>query len=158
MKKILIIINTLLVFSIYRWHQHQVEVDYEVYQKKRANLSVICPELYPEEKLKIKINNINILTMGNNTMSHSFWKYFYFPDNINVIEVNMYYRDKRKFYKIFRDTLDYAKRRSIIISRTFPKGMTKQTYRPYGFVPMDSAERKITLVDDSVHFKGMRLY
>lgn len=158
MKKI--ITNIFLYFSICSCYQRRVDINYEVDQKKEANFSVVCPELYPKEKLQVKINNSIILNVigDDTTGSHSFWRCFYFPNNINTVEIDMYYKGNKKFHKVFHDTLNYAKNQSIIISRTFPKGMTKQTYRPYGFVPMDSAERKIMLVDDSVYYKGMRLY
>jgi len=32
--------------------------------------------------------------------------------------------------------------------------MTKEHYTSYGFVPMDSADRKIILVDDSVDYQN----
>ncbi|ALJ00739.1 hypothetical protein [Rufibacter tibetensis] len=139
--------------------QEQERKDYEVQENELANFSVISPELYPEERLEVKLNGELVVETGINTSwTHSFWKHFYYPDSIKLIEVSIYYKGEKKLEKVYRDTLMTSNSRSIIVSRTFPKGITKENYKQHGFVPMDSADRKITLVDDSVHYKNTWVY
>ena len=100
-----------------------------------------------------------MIETGNDTApTYLFWKHFRFPDSIRLIEVTTYYKGEKKIEKVYRDTLMNSNSRSIIVSRTFPIGMTKESYNSFGFVPMDSADRKITLVDDSVHYKNTWIY
>lgn len=134
--------------------QKQERKDYQVQERESANFSVLSPELYPEERLIVKINGDVVLEEGNEaSFDTAFWKHFLYPDSIRIVEVTTFYKGEKKIEKVYRDTLKYANRRSVLISRTFPKGMTKENYEQFSFVAMDSADRKITLVDDSVHYK-----
>lgn len=154
-----LIIGAFCCLWLSSWIQEQEKKSYEVQEKESANFSVLSPELYPEERLEVKLNSELVLVTGNDTApTFSFWKHYNYPDSIKLIEVTTYYKGEKKVEKAYRDTLMNSNSRSIIVSRTFPKEMTKENYKPHGFVPMDSADRKIMLVDDSVHYKDTWLY
>ena len=131
--------------------------NYEVSTKDSANFSISGSYIYPDESVKIKVNDkVFFERKGKkSTGSPAFWLYFLYPDAIKKIQVITYYKGKKRQDKIFIDTLMQVKQRSIIISGPFPKGMTKETYKPYGFVPPEKSERLIILVDDADHYKGM---
>jgi hypothetical protein len=134
--------------------------DYRVKEKGSANFSVFVSMLYPKEHLLIKINDDLILDqIGKETTgSPTAYNYFRYPDSIKKIEVTSQYKGKVFLKKLFKDTLTNIAQRSIFISRPFPKGMTKKNYKPYGYLPIDSSDRNITLENDAVYYKGMLRY
>lgn len=130
--------------------------NYRVKEKDSANFSVFVSMLYPKEHLLVKVNDYIILdkigkdTTGNPTAMY----YFRYPDSIKKIEVTSQYKGKVFLKRLFRDTLTGVAQRTIFISRPFPKGITKDNYKPYGYVPIDSSDRNITLENDAVYYKG----
>lgn len=152
-----IVLIAVLLFGCKR----NVENNYRVSAKDSANFSVFISMLYPEEILVVELNDAFIIlndTGRQVTGSPSSYNYFWFPDSIRKISISGHYKDKVTFHKIFKDTLVDVAQRSVFISRPFPKGMTKETYERYGYMPIDSAERKITLEDDHTYFKDTWRY
>ncbi|GGH31448.1 hypothetical protein FAZ19_22465 [Sphingobacterium alkalisoli] len=132
-------------------------IDFQVSTKDSANFSVQFPELQFGEKIEIKINDeIIVSKIGDRAFSTSgFWNYYKYPGEIVKIEFLDYYHNQLKIRKIFADTLVESRQRTLIVSRPFPKGMTKENWKPYGFVSIDTGDRYIKLVADSVEFSGM---
>lgn len=134
--------------------------NYRVQEKDSANFSVFVSMLYPREHLLVKVNDHIVLdkigddTAGSPTSEY----YFYYPDSIKKIEVTSQHKEKVFFKRLFEDTLTNVAQRTVFISRPFPKGMTKDNYKPYGYVPIDSSDRNITLENDAVYYKGMLRY
>lgn len=130
--------------------------NYRVRRKDSANFSVFVSMLFPKEHLLVKVNDHVILDKigkditGSPTGEH----YFYYPDSIKKIEVVSQYKGKIILKRLFKDTLVGAAQRTIFLSQPFPKGMTKENYKPYGYVPIDSSDRNITLENDAVYYKG----
>lgn len=133
------------------------QYNFQVSTKDSANFSIQFPELQFEEVIEVRINDEIILTkIGKEPSGASgFWNYYRYPSAINKIEFIDYYKKKLKIRKIFTDTLNDSKQRTLIVSRPFPKGMTKINWRKYGFVSIDTGNRHVNLVDDSVEFHGM---
>lgn len=129
---------------------------YNVTKKDSANFSISGSYLYPEEKFEVKVNGELILTrIGEKGKGKpAFWMHFFYPNPIKKIQVTTYFKGKKRQEEIFTDTLVQVKQRTVIISGPFPKGMTKKTYKPYGFVPPEKSERLIFLVDDAIYYKG----
>ena len=134
--------------------------NYRVKEKNSANFSVFVSMLYPKEHLLVKVNGDLILDqVGENiTGSPTAYNHFHYPDSIKTIEVTSQYNGKVLFKRLFIDTLVNIAQRSVIISRPFPKGMTKENYKPYGYVSIDSSDRTITLINDAVYYKGTLRY
>lgn len=143
----------------YGCRNNEVE-NYRLKEKDSANFSVFVSMLYPKEHLLVKVNDYIILDkIGKDTIgSPTAMYYFRYPDSIRKIEVTSKYSAKVLFTRLFKDTLTNAAQRTIFISRPFPKGMTKENYKPYGYVPIDSSDRQITLENDAVYYKGMWRY
>lgn len=133
------------------------QVDFRVSTKDSANFSIQFPELQFGERIEIRINDEIILSkIGDEALgTAAFWNYYQYPRDISKIEFLDYYDDHLKIQKVFADTLVGSKQRTLIVSRPFPKGMTKENWRPYGFVSIDTGDRHVKLVDDSVEFSGM---
>jgi hypothetical protein len=134
--------------------------NYRVEEKDSANISVLVSMLYPKEHLLVKVNDHIILDkIGQDTTGSPTGEYYFrYPDSIIKIEVISQYKGKVLLKRLFRDTLTGVAQRSIFISRPFPKGMTKDNYKPYGYVPIDSSDRNITLENDAVYYKGLWQY
>ncbi|PTT02778.1 hypothetical protein DBR11_04040 [Pedobacter sp. HMWF019] len=135
--------------------QNKTTKDYGVGTKDSANFTVFLSMLYPKEHLLVKVNNQVIFDKVGEDIkgSPTGEYYFHYPDTIKKIEITSQFKGKIVLNKSFIDTLTEAKQRTLIISRPFPKGMTKENYKPYGYVPIDSSDRHITLVNDAVHHK-----
>lgn len=133
------------------------QYNFQVSTKDSANFSVQFPELQFEEAIEVRINDTIILTkMGTEPSGTSgSWDYYKYPSKINKIEFLDYYKKKLKIIKVFSDTLNDSKQRTLLVSRAFPKGMTNKNWRRYGFVSIDTGDRHVNLVDDSVQFNGM---
>jgi hypothetical protein len=131
--------------------------NYRVQEKDSANFSVFVSMLYPKEHLLVKVNDQIILNkIGKDTTgSPTAMYYFSYPNSIKKIEVTSHFNGKKFLNKLFKDTLTNVAQRTIFLSRPFPKGMTKDNYIPYGYVPIDSSDRHITLENDAVYYKGM---
>lgn len=136
------------------------ERKYQVSIKDSANISIFISMLYPKENLVFKVNGIVLLDeMGaDSTGNPTKYLYFKYPDTIRTIDIGSYYYGDTIFQKKIRDTLLDVKKRSVLISRPFPKGMTDKTYRNYGYVPIYESQRKVTLVDDYEYYKGTFTY
>lgn len=133
------------------------QYNFQVSTKDSANFSVQFPELQFEEAIEVRINDKIILSeIGTEPLGISgFWNYYRYPSKITKIEFLDYYKNKLKIRKVFSDTLNDSKQITLIVSRPFPKGMTKKNWKKYGFVSIDTGDRHVNLVDDSVQFNGM---
>jgi len=131
--------------------------NFQVSTKESANFSVQFPELQFEEAIEVKINDKIILSEigSEHSGTSGFWNYYRYPSKITKIEFLDYYKNKLKIRKVFTDTLNDSKQRTLIVSRPFPKGRTKKNWKNYGFVSIDTGDRNVNLVDDSVQFNGM---
>ncbi len=129
--------------------------DYRVNDKDSANFSVFVSMLYPKERLLVKINEQVILDQTGDEIKGSPQSYIYFnyPDTIKKISVSGNYKGHVTFERLYVDTLLNVSQRSLIISFPFPKGRIRENYKPYGFIPIESSDRNIFLVDDSSQYK-----
>lgn len=150
----------IVILSLFCGCQNTENKNYRVTEKDSANFSVFVSMLYPKEHLLIKVNDTVILDqVGRDTTgSPTAYNHFRYPGRIKKIEVTSQYNGKLLFKRLFKDTLTASAQRSVFISRPFPKGMTKENYKPYGYVPVESSDRTITLEDDSVYYKGTWRY
>jgi len=154
-----IIFLTVLVV-IFSCEQGVKYKDYRVENKDSGNFSVQFPEIQYGEKIEIKINDETVLIKENDSVPYlpGFWYYYNYPRKIDKIEFLDYFNGKLKIKKLFVDTLVDSKQRTIIISRPYPSGMKKETWRKYGLVSIDTGDRFINLVDDNIYFKDMLTY
>ncbi|PYF74089.1 hypothetical protein [Pedobacter nutrimenti] len=140
--------------------QNNTTERYRVGQKDSANFTVFLSMLYPKEHLLVKVNDQIVLEkIGRDTTGSPTGEYyFHYPEPIKKIEVTSRYQQKVFLNKLFIDTLTDVAQRTVAISRPFPKGMTKTNYKPYGYVPIDSSDRHVTLLNDAVYYKGTWVY
>ena len=122
---LVLIIISILILACKRTHER---INYRVESKDLANFSVQFPELQPKEKILIKINNEIILedTTNNPIGNSGFWRYYYYKDKIVKIEFLDFFNGDLKVNKVFKDTLTDVKQRTLIVSRPYPKGLTKE--------------------------------
>lgn len=152
MKRLIFILIIVTFFGC----RNSSQYSYEVNSKDSANISIYISMLYPKERLTVVLNDKSILLdeFGQDSIGNpSSYRYFHFPDTIRKIKVIGEYKDKITFHRIFRDTLLDAAQRSVFISYPIPKGKIHETNESCGYVPIDFAERIITLEDDKVYFK-----
>ncbi|MEN0056873.1 MAG: hypothetical protein AAGC65_24555 [Mucilaginibacter sp.] len=137
--------------------KHKQADSYRVSKKNSGNFSIIAPEIQPQERIVITINNEIIWdAKGNDSLGYpGSWRYYNYPKKIKKILFIDYYKGVKKFSKEFKDTLVEIPQRTLIITRPFSKLTTTVNSQKSGFVSIDTGTRSITLVNDAVQFKGM---
>jgi hypothetical protein len=139
--------------------ERRTDNEYEVSTRDKANFSLECYSLYPNEKLQVRVNDTVLYEKVGNNLDNDIHKYFFFPSKIDKIQVISTYEGKKVYSKEFIDTLIEVSRLNLFISMPYPKGAiisNKPNWKPnWGKLSIDSADRIIRLEVDTIHEQGI---